>query len=139
MDCIFCKIVNGELPTAKVYEDDSQIAFLDIFPASRGHTLLIPKKHHENIFDAREEVAKAVYPTLSLLAKAVRTATGCDGINIVQNNNAAAGQVVFHSHIHLIPRYENDEIKVTVAGKERADGAYLAEMVKQIKDALIKV
>ena len=136
MECIFCKIINGEMPSAKIYEDENQIAFLDIFPASRGHTLLVPKKHHVNIFDVDEESAKPVYPALSVIAKALRAVTGCAGLNIVQNNEAAAGQVVFHSHVHLIPRYENDTIKVTVAGKEQADGAVLAEMAKKIRTAL---
>ncbi len=136
MECIFCKIIKGEMPSAKIYEDEHQIAFLDLFPAARGHALLVPKKHHVNIFDAEKECGAAVYPALSRIARALRTATGCDGLNIVQNNEAAAGQVVFHSHIHLIPRYENDSIKVTVAGKERADNAALSEMADKIITAL---
>ncbi|MDR0454131.1 MAG: HIT family protein [Deferribacteraceae bacterium] len=136
MECIFCKIITGEMPSAKIYEDENQIAFLDIFPASVGHTLLVPKQHHINLFDAPKGCAEKVYPALSLIANALRAATGCAGLNIVQNNEEAAGQAVFHSHIHLIPRYKNDGIKVTAAGKDRADIAAITVLAEKIKTAL---
>lgn len=135
-DCIFCKIIKGELPCAKVYEDDLQIAFLDLFPISLGHTLLVPKKHYRNIFDADANVAPLIYPTLSNLANAIRRATGCAGLNIIQNNEAIANQMVFHAHVHLIPRYENDNIKLAVAGKQQATNEALADMAGKIKKQL---
>ncbi|MDR2869806.1 MAG: HIT family protein [Deferribacteraceae bacterium] len=136
-DCIFCKIIKGELPSAVIYEDDALIAFLDLFPVSRGHALLVPKKHYRNIFDADMETAALIYPTLSRLANAIRAATGCEGLNIIQNNEAVAMQMVFHSHVHLIPRYADDNIKLAVAGKQQASGDQLAEMAGKIKGAII--
>jgi len=108
MDCIFCKIIAGEIPSSKVYEDEDFIAFLDIQPNNFGHTLLVPKKHFVNVYDTSEEVGSKIYPLLTKISNAVKKATGCDGINIIQNNEADAGQVVFHSHIHIIPRYKDD-------------------------------
>jgi histidine triad (HIT) family protein len=137
-DCIFCKIITGTLPCAKVYEDDTQLAFLDLYPISRGHTLLIPKKHHRNLFDANELVAAKVYPTVILLARAIKQATGCAGLNIIQNNEAVANQVVFHSHIHLIPRYEDDNIKLAVAGKQQADKDQLVKLAEAIHSTLTR-
>ncbi|MDR2884259.1 MAG: HIT family protein [Deferribacteraceae bacterium] len=136
MDCIFCKIVNGELPSAKIYEDDHQVAFLDAFPATAGHALLVPKKHIVNIFDCDEELGRIIYPTLIKLSKAIRHAMGCTGLNIVQNNEAVAGQVVFHSHIHLIPRYDYDGIKIAVASKAQATPEVLAPIADKIMRAL---
>ncbi len=107
-DCIFCKLANGEIPSATLYEDDDFRVILDLGPASKGHALVIPKQHYADLYEIPDEVlAKA-----SAVAKKVGTrlakAMGCDGLNIVQNNGLAAGQTVFHFHIHLIPRYENE-------------------------------
>lgn len=136
MDCIFCKIVKNEMPSVKIYEDDTHIAFLDLFPASMGHTLLVPKKHYVNIFDAEAETETNVYSTLHKLAKAIQEATGCIGMNILQNNGAEAGQMVFHSHVHLVPRYNNDGVHIKADKKEKAEDTVLAEVAANIKKYL---
>lgn len=108
--CIFCKIVNGEIPSYKVYEDDSYLAFLDISQATIGHTLVIPKKHYENIFELPED--SKIFQIVTKLSKAVKKATNAQGVNILNNNGEAAGQTVKHFHIHIIPRYENDNFTI---------------------------
>ena len=103
-DCIFCKIIAGDIPSSKIYEDDEVLAFLDISQATKGHTLLIPKEHVRNTLDLSEQKAATLFSRLPKLARAVKTATQADGLNIVNNNEEAAGQTVFHAHIHLLPR-----------------------------------
>ena len=107
-DCIFCRIVNGEIPGLCVYENDDVFAFLDINPISVGHTLLIPKKHCETLVDMPEEIGPAMMKALAHVGRAVMAATGAEGFNCMQNNFAAAGQMVFHSHWHIIPRHAGD-------------------------------
>ena len=109
--CIFCRIVRGELPCTKVYEDGDILAFLDIGPISSGHTLVIPKGHYATLLDIPEDLAAKFMPALSRVGKAVMTATKADGFNCLQNNFAASGQIVFHSHWHVIPRFEGDGLK----------------------------
>ena len=111
-NCIFCKIVKGEIPSNKVYEDDKTLAFLDINPVSRGHTLVIPKNHCTDIFDIEEEDAKAVISAAKKVADAVMRGLGAAGINLLNSNKKAAGQEVFHYHMHVIPRYENDGMRL---------------------------
>ena len=111
-NCIFCKIVKGEIPSNKVYEDDKTIAFLDINPVSKGHTLVIPKNHCNDIFDMREEDAKAVMAASKRVANAAMQRLGAAGVNLLNANRKAAGQEVFHYHMHVIPRYENDGMKL---------------------------
>ena len=111
-DCIFCEIVRGELPSFKVYEDERTLAFLDIRPVNIGHTLVIPKAHSHNIFDIAPEDWTAVAGTARKVAIAIEKAVGCDGINLAMNNREHAGQVVFHPHVHLIPRLKGDGIKL---------------------------
>jgi histidine triad (HIT) family protein len=132
MDCIFCKIVAGEIPCSKVYEDDKFIAFLDINPVHKGHTLIVPKKHFVNVFDTPEEEAALFYGVISKIAKAVKAALGCDGINVIQNNEAAAGQEVFHSHVHIIPRYEEDKIKGPIQKEKYDDFDEMGAMAEKI-------
>jgi histidine triad (HIT) family protein len=110
--CIFCKLASGEFQSATVYEDDLFRAILDISPATKGHTLLLPKKHAANLLELEEpEVSKAL-SVAKKLSVAIQKTLQCDGINILQNNGTAAGQSVFHFHIHLIPRYENDGVTI---------------------------
>lgn len=104
-DCIFCKIINGEIPSAKVYEDDYVYAFLDISQVTKGHTLVIPKKHEKNLYELSEESAKHVFSAVPKIAQAIRDAYNPVGLNLLNNNEAPAGQSVFHFHVHLIPRY----------------------------------
>ncbi len=107
-DCIFCKIVAGVIPAAKVFEDKQTIAFLDIGPLAEGHLLLIPRAHYAQITDLPAELSAAMAAVLPRLASAVLAVTGAAGLNILQNNGRAAGQVVDHVHVHLIPRREGD-------------------------------
>lgn len=107
-DCIFCKIIKGEIPCTKVYEDDDLLAFLDIAPVNRGHTLIIPKEHHQDLLDMPEELVKKVAVLAKKIGKAAKETTNADGFNIGQNNGAAAGQAVFHFHLHVIPRFNDD-------------------------------
>ncbi len=108
MASVFSRIVRGELPAAKVYEDDLTLAFLDINPASRGHTLVICKEEYPDLLDLPPELVAAVARTTQIVARGIKAALQPDGFNIIQNNGAAAGQVVFHYHVHVIPRWEGD-------------------------------
>lgn len=104
-DCIFCKIINGNIPSAKVYEDEHVIAFLDISQVTKGHTLVIPKVHKENVFELNEEIAANVFKAVPKIANGIKSAYNPIGLNVLQNNGESAGQSVFHFHMHLIPRY----------------------------------
>ena len=107
-DCIFCKIANGEIPASTVYEDDMFRVILDMSPATKGHALILPKKHMGDIFEMDSETAEKAFVLAAKVAKGMKAALNCDGLNIVQNNGEVAGQTVFHFHMHIIPRYEGD-------------------------------
>ena len=107
-NCIFCRIIAGEIPSEKVYEDDSVMAFLDIKPVSRGHVLVIPKNHSADLLSADNETLKDLMPKVKQISQAVMKAVNAQGINVSTNNGAAAGQIIFHLHFHLIPRYSKD-------------------------------
>lgn len=109
MDCIFCRIVAGEIPAHKVYEDATTLAFLDINPATRGHTLVISKDHVADLFGLSADGVSAVARTAQTVARILHTVVQPDGINVLQNNGAAAGQAVFHYHVHVIPRTVGDQ------------------------------
>lgn len=109
-DCIFCKIANGEIPSATLYEDADFRVILDLGPASKGHALILPKQHYADIYEIPEDVAGKAFALAAKMAKKMTAALDCDGFNIVQNNKALAGQTVFHFHMHLIPRYEGDKV-----------------------------
>lgn len=111
-DCIFCKIIEGSIPSYTIFENDLFKAFLDINPATFGHTLIVPKIHAIDIFDVPQEYAKEMFLLSQKIATQIKQSLGCDGINILQNNGSVAGQVVFHYHMHLIPRYKNDNVRV---------------------------
>jgi histidine triad (HIT) family protein len=108
MASIFTRILQGAIPSVKLYEDDLTYAFLDIGPASRGHTLVISKEELPGLLDLPPDLVAAVARSVQVVARAIMAATGADGFNVVQNNGAAAGQTVFHYHVHLIPRWEGD-------------------------------
>jgi histidine triad (HIT) family protein len=110
MDCIFCKIVAGEIPCHTVHESEHTLAFLDIMPVSRGHVLVIPKQHVEFAYDADPAVMAEVMRAATQIAKAVKTVLACDGMNFILNCGARAGQVVPHAHLHIVPRYPDDGI-----------------------------
>lgn len=111
--CIFCKIANGEIPSATLYEDEDFRVILDLGPATKGHALILPKNHFANLFEIPEDMDAKAFILAKKIAKKMKDVFGCDGVNIVQNNGVAAGQTVFHFHIHLIPRYEGDHAGVT--------------------------
>ena len=119
--CIFCKIVKGELPCSKIYEDKDTFAFLDIYPINKGHTLIIPKQHFMNIFDVPEPVLKTLVAATKKIAEAVAKGMNCDGVNVGMNNNSAAGQVVYHIHFHVIPRFKDDGLKLWPQSKYASD------------------
>lgn len=105
-DCIFCKIANGEIPAATLYEDDDFRVILDAGPASKGHALILPKQHYQDLCELDEAVGARVLGLAAKLGKAMKSGLGCAGFNLVQNNGEAAGQTVKHFHMHIIPRYE---------------------------------
>ena len=111
-NCIFCKIAAGEIPSATLYEDDDFRVILDIEPASKGHALILPKEHYANLYELDDELAAKVLVLAKKMITKLTDIVGCDGYNVVQNNGKAAGQTVFHFHMHLIPRYENDDVKI---------------------------
>lgn len=134
MDCIFCKIAKGEIPSSKIYEDDNYLAFLDINPVARGHTLVIPKIHTADIFDTPESAFSGLTAMAQKIAKAVVRATAAGGVNFSINNGAAAGQAVFHIHIHLIPRKAADNLPPWPHGSLPAGEA--AELAAEIRGKL---
>ena len=117
-DCIFCKIIKGDIPSRTVYEDDDYKAILDVSPASRGHVIILPKHHVANVFEADEEVYAGAVKAAKKIATALKKVFNCDGINILQNNGEVAGQTVFHFHMHLIPRYEDDDQPIQMKSGE---------------------
>lgn len=117
-DCIFCKLANGVFPTNSIYEDEDFNVILDLAPATKGHALILPKKHADNLFELSEETAGKAFILAKRLAKSMTEKLSCDGFNIVQNNGTVAGQTVFHFHMHLIPRYENDAQRIAWKPKE---------------------
>ena len=112
-NCIFCKIANGEIPSATLYEDEEFRVILDLGPASRGHALILPKTHAADIYELPDETAGKAMILAKHMAEKMKDALKCDGFNIVQNNGEIAGQTVFHFHMHLIPRWEQDGVGVT--------------------------
>ncbi|MBI2030977.1 HIT family protein [Candidatus Kaiserbacteria bacterium] len=111
-NCLFCKIVRGEIPIFKVYEDDATLAFLDIHPVAPGHTLVVPKTHATNIFDISSESWAAVAEITRKVAIAIERALEADGVNLMMNNREHAGQIIEHPHVHLIPRFKGDGLKL---------------------------
>jgi len=107
-DCLFCKIIKGDIPSQKVYEDDNFVAFLDINPVTPGHTLVVPKKHSYNVLDADEETLCEMGKILKKISQAICRGMGTDSFNLNQNNGKIAGQVVEHLHWHIVPRYPDD-------------------------------
>lgn len=133
--CIFCRIVKGELPSTRIYEDDKLFAFLDINPISLGHTLLIPKGHYETLLDVPDDIAAFFLPAVKRIGSALMVATKSAGFNCLQNNFAAAGQIVFHSHIHIIPRMEGDGLKQWPHNAQ-IDAAATSAVAEAIRSAL---
>lgn len=133
-NCIFCKIIKGEIPSHKIYEDEYTLAFLDIAPIHPGHTLIVPKQHHENLEQTPHDVSCKCMDTIKKIAPALLKATGADGFNVGLNNGSAAGQAVFHTHFHLIPRFTNDGLKPWPHNKYQPKQA--EEITRRIKEQI---
>jgi histidine triad (HIT) family protein len=130
-NCIFCKIANGEIPSRTVYEDDSFRVILDNGPATKGHALVLPKDHYADLFEIPEDVAAAAIVTAKKAAALLKEKLHADGLNIVQNNGEAAGQSVFHLHIHVIPRFVGDTVSIGwKPGEMPSDMAETAEAIR---------
>jgi len=132
-DCIFCKILKGEIPSFTVYEDETFKVILDRFPATPGHMLIIPKEHYADMFELPDEVAAKLYPLAKKLAAKVKAVTDADGINIVQNNGEAAGQSVHHFHLHIVPRKAGDGIIINKSSNQDTTIEELEEMFNKLK------
>ncbi|MEK3887522.1 HIT family protein [Bacillus sp. FSL K6-3431] len=135
-NCVFCKIINGELPSAKVFENDDVLAFLDLSQITKGHTLVIPKIHNENIYDLSPDVAGKLFATIPAISRAINTEFKPQGLNLLNNNGEFAGQAVFHYHLHLIPRYdENDGFDTKYISHQKG---YTNEDLKNIAQSISK-
>lgn len=134
-ECIFCKIIKRKIPASIIYEDEDVISFLDIFPVNIGHSLVIPKKHFENIFETPEDILGKMMIASKKIAKAIKEQLKTKGTNIVINNEKAAGQLVFHVHIHVIPRFDGDGFEHWHGKRPYAEGEE-KEVTKKLSDAL---
>lgn len=131
-NCIFCKIINGEIPSKKIYEDENFMVIMDVDPATKGHCLVLPKAHYTDLFDMPKETAEKVLPLAKDIACRLKEKLQCVGLNLVQNNGEAAGQTVPHFHLHLIPRYE-DGVKTDVTWSH---ANFTAEEMQQIYEKI---
>ena len=131
-DCVFCKIVAGELPATVIDEDERTLAFMDISPATRGHALVIPREHHADLIDVPGPELTAVALASQRLAKRIKERLGADGVNLLNSCGPAAWQTVFHFHIHVIPRYSDDPLRLPwVPGP--GDNAEIADAAQELK------
>ncbi|SFG14724.1 HIT family protein [Oribacterium sp. WCC10] len=133
-NCIFCKLANGDIPTTTLYEDEKYRVIFDASPASKGHVLIIPKEHYEDLTELPDEIAAGVMPLARKIGTAMKQAIGAKGFNVVQNNGEAAGQTVHHFHTHIIPRYGNDEMILWKPGT--TDAEELKKTCESLKQAL---
>jgi histidine triad (HIT) family protein len=133
--CIFCKIVQKQATSSIIYEDEAVMVFLDIRPLNLGHTLIIPKTHYVDIFDIPPELLSRIYRVSKQIALVVKKATNADGISIIQQNGKAAGQDIFHLHVHVIPRFEGQKLQ-SFSELREVDRASLDEMAEKIKQQL---
>ena len=135
--CIFCSIVRGDIPASVVYEDEQVLAFLDIEPIQKGHVLVIPKLHVTNLLDVPEELYGPLFRAAQRVARAQKEGLGAHGVNLLQNNGSAAGQVIDHVHLHLIPRYEGDGLHWSWQSdgyENRAESQETADKIKRVLD-----
>lgn len=135
-NCIFCKILAGEIPSATVYEDELFQAILDVNPAARGHVIILPKNHAANLFELPDEDASRILIVARKIAAAMMKTWHCDGINILQNNGEAAGQSVFHLHVHVIPRFEGDTEHINIGWRPGETPEDLQAIADEIKSNL---
>ncbi|MCQ2793303.1 MAG: HIT domain-containing protein [Bacilli bacterium] len=136
-DCLFCKIVKGEIPSNKVYEDDDVLAFLDISQTTIGHTLVVPKEHYDNFLDTPKDIMHKVMDVAQRIGQAQMMVLGAKGVNILSNVNKEAGQTIIHFHVHVIPRYiANEGIQITMKENPKASELSLPQLASEIKKAL---
>ncbi|PWR19829.1 HIT family protein [Zavarzinia compransoris] len=138
-NCIFCKIVDGILPCHKIHEDEHTIAFMDIFPLSPGHALVIPKDHHPDLYSMPDDLLGPVMRTTRRVALAMAKGQGPDGMNLFQANGVAAGQTVFHFHMHILPRRTGDGVISAEHGKRPGDHAMLAREAEMLRGILAEL
>ena len=134
-NCIFCKLANGDIPTATVYEDEYLRAIMDAAPANKGHIIILPKSHAADIYELEDEYVSRAFVMAKKLAVALKKLTGCDGVNILQNNGGAAGQTVFHFHVHVIPRFKDDDCTIVWKPTSYEDGE-ASDVAKKIAELL---
>ena len=132
-DCIFCRIISGEIPSTTIYENSKFKVIMDIAPANKGHVLLLPKEHYDNIYDIDTATAGELFELAVMTARALKSVLDCDGMNILQNNGTVAGQTVFHFHMHIIPRYEGDTVNIGWKELSYEDGE-----MEQLREAIRK-
>lgn len=132
-NCIFCKIIAGSIPCAKLYEDDNILAFLDVNPIAKGHSLIVPKGHYPTLLDLPESEGEVLLRAMRLVAAAVKNHCKADGFNCIQNNFSAAGQMVFHSHWHIIPRFNNDGLP-DWPGKPYSDNEEMQALARAVRE-----
>ncbi|MEE0686064.1 MAG: HIT family protein [Lachnospiraceae bacterium] len=134
-NCIFCKIISGEFSSYTLYEDEDFKVIFDISPVTKGHAILIAKKHYKNLFELDDQVASRALVVVKKVATALASELNCDGFNLLQNNEAIAGQTIFHFHIHLIPRYKDDNVSL-VPTPGQLDTEFATELADKIKTKL---
>ena len=133
MDCIFCKIAEGEIPSFKLAESEDALAFLDIAPIAKSHGIVIPKQHFNTALESEPKIFSAIYELAIRVAKSIQKVIGCSGFNFLINNGETAGQTVYHLHLHIIPRFDNDEIKWSWNPKtiDKEAASVLAEQIRK--------
>ena len=132
-DCIFCRIISGEIPSTTINENSKFKVIMDIAPANKGHVLILPKEHYDNIYDIDTATAGELFELAVMTARALKSVLDCDGMNILQNNGTVAGQTVFHFHMHIIPRYEGDTVNIGWKELSYEDGE-----MEQLREAIRK-
>ena len=132
-DRIFCRIISGEIPSTTIYENSKFKVIMDIAPANKGHVLILPKEHYDNIYDIDTATAGELFELAVMTARALKSVLDCDGMNILQNNGTVAGQTVFHFHMHIIPRYEGDTVNIGWKELSYEDGE-----MEQLREAIRK-
>ncbi len=131
-NCIFCKIANGQIPTNSIYEDEDFKVIMDASPASHGHAIILPKNHAANLYELPEEDCSKIMGVAKKCATAMKKTLHCAGLNVLQNNGELAGQTIFHLHVHLIPRYEDDTVTIrSIPNENPGDLSAVAEQIRQ--------
>jgi len=136
MDCIFCKIIDGEIPAVKVLDEEKVLAFMDINPSSPGHMLITPKRHAENIFEISEADLAAVTAAVKRCATAAKEALEADGVTVLQLNGKASDQIIPHLHVHIIPRWENDGLSVSTWQMKPGDMEEIKDIARKVKEQI---